>query len=237
MKNVIVIIFLYCTAVANGQVNTKLSLIQGVWQYSFPNETGIETGGVFKIVNDKKCLEFTYIPDSDEISHPLFKMVVGFQDSVNSSYENEEVDTNDFKVDGLYYTEIISEEDIDPYGIVEKPNFMIPSYFECDGQLLSINGTKLFEYEKIPELPYEAVKYLFRRGKRDERNYLKEYLNLSVLAIKPSKCIVYAKPDKQTNVRLNKDHVVIVTEETGKWLKVKYDDRGIGWIKKEDAKQ
>lgn len=232
-----IVLILFFVTVAKGQVNTKLSLIQGIWEYSFPNETGIETGGVFKIVNDKKCLEFTFIPNSDELSHPLFNMVVGFQDSVNSSYENEEIDTNDFKADGLYYTEILSEEDIGADGLVEKPNFMVPSYFNCDGQLLSKNGAKLFEYEKIPELPYEAVRYLFRRGKRDERNYLKEYLKLEVLAIIPLKCMVYSKPDKPTNVRLNRDAVVIVTEEAGRWLKIKYSDSGTGWIKREDVKE
>jgi hypothetical protein len=237
MKNFFIILFLHYTIAAHGQIDTKLSLIQGIWQYSFPNKTGVNTGSIFKIVNNEKCLEFTYIPDSNELTHPLFKMVVGFQDSVNSSYENEEIDTNAFKADGLYYTEIISEEYIKEDGLVRKPDFIVPSYFECDGQVMSIAGSKLFEYEKVFELPYEAVMYLFRRSKRDERNYLKEYLKLEVLAIKPLKCTVYSKPDKHTNVQLNRDDVVVIIEKKGDWLKVEYGEDGIGWIKKEAVKQ
>lgn len=93
------------------------------------------------------------------------------------------------------------------------------------------------EFVKINELSQSALKMLFHRGILDNRNYLKEYLNLKVVAIKALKCTVYSKPDKQTNVRLAKDDVVIVAEEEGKWLKVKYGGIEIGWINKEYVKQ
>jgi SH3-like domain-containing protein len=47
---------------------------------------------------------------------------------------------------------------------------------------------------------------------------------------------VYSKPNKATTVRLNKGQVVIVIEQTNKWLKVKHSESDIGWIKKGDAK-
>jgi hypothetical protein len=231
--NLIVILLLYCTTVTNGQVNTNLTLIQGIWQYSFPTEPG----SIFKIVKDKKCLEFIYAPNSGESNHVLFRMIVGFQDSVNSSYEHEEIDTNSFRADGLYYTEIISEEDITADGLVEKPNFIVPSYFECDGQLLSMSGRGILDYDKIAELPHEVVEYLYYRGSRDKQDYLRDYLNLKVIAIKPLKCTLYSKPDKTTDVQLTRGDVVIVTEEAGKWLKVKYSESGIGWINKDDVRE
>ena len=101
---------------------------------------------------------------------------------------------------------------------------------------MSINGGKLFEYEKIPKLTNKALKKLYHRGKKDNRNYIKDYLGIKVAEIATAKSIVYSLPDKPTVTRLSKGDVVTVLEEKGSWLKVDYGADTPGWIKKEDGK-
>ncbi|WP_414693422.1 SH3 domain-containing protein [Ohtaekwangia sp.] len=80
-----------------------------------------------------------------------------------------------------------------------------------------------------------ALDKLFKRGRLDGRDYIKEYLGLKVLSIKSLKSTVYSSPNKQTAVHLNRDTIVVVIGETNKWVKVKYCE-GEGWIRKSDLK-
>ena len=227
---VAVAIFLLCFDVTSfAQAPTKLKLIQGVWSYTMNTDT-VKS---YKIVANKNCLDFVYKVHSDEIT--LLEMIIGFQSSVEWSDDTMFIHVDSLKENGLFFTEIIDKEEIAQDGLIDKAFCMIASYYECDGELLAINGGKLFEFEKMSELPYDAIKKLHNRGKQDNRNYLEDYLNLKGQSIKPAKCVVYSEPNEPTKVRLNRDDFVIVIEETGKWLKIKYGECGIGWIKKDDV--
>ena len=82
------------------------------------------------------------------------------------------------------------------------------------------------------ELPYEALDKLFKRGRLDKRDYILEYLSLKVRAIKSAHCNVYSNPKGKAIGKLQIEQVVIILEENANWLKVKYGEDEIGWIKK-----
>lgn len=231
MKKIAVILLfhvaVYCEAQENS--NTRLALMQGFWQCS-----QFERGSIFKIVKDKNCLEFTYV-SPEQVDSPLFDMMIGFQNSVTKYDSIEEINIDSLSENGLYYTEIMDKSDIRQDRTILKAFCIIPSYFECDGQLMSFNGAKVFDYEKISELPFDAIKYLHERGRLDKKNYIKEYLSLNVSAITPQKSKIYYSPNKKIKSLLKKDDVVIVIEGSGKWLKVRYDEGNVGWIKKDDV--
>jgi hypothetical protein len=217
---------------AVGQERTKLSQMQGVWEYTM----NTDSSKYYKVVNEKKCLDFSYTTDSKDLEFTLFEMVIGFQNVATKYDETEFIHVDSLKENGLFFTGIIDKEEVGQDGLINKAFCMIASYYECDGELLAINGGKLFEYEKVSGLSYDAIKKLYYRGRQNNRNYLKDYLNLKVQSIKLLKCVLYSEPNKPTKARLNRDDLVIVIEEAGKWVKVKYSEEGLGWIKKDDLK-
>jgi hypothetical protein len=219
-----------CSNSIYGQVNTRLLQIQGIWECQLQTEST----SIFKIINQDKCAEFTFSPTADKLDFTLFELTIGFQSYIEMPYNAENLTFDSLKANGLYYTEILNKKYIKD-GIVVSPNFLVPTYYECDGQNMSINGGKLFEYVKLQTLPFEVLVRLHRRGKTDKRDYIKDYLNLKVLTIRNTNCKVHSTPNGQTKVQLNRDDMIIVIEDRGDWLKVQYNDNGIGWIRKGDA--
>ncbi len=231
MKKLVTIFLIYVSTYAYGQTS-QLSLMQGSWQC-----LSIEGITIFKIVKANKCLEFTFDTKSDAVDFALYELIIGFQNYITSrSYDSLYLNSGSLVPNGLYYTEILNKSYIREDGFVVRPNFLIPSYFECDGNTLSINGGKLFEFEKIEKVPFEALKKLYYKGKRNNRDYLKDYLNLKVLSVNSIKYIVYTEPDRPSKARLDGGDIVIILEENEKWLKVQYKENSIGWIKKADVK-
>jgi hypothetical protein len=213
---------------AQEKPKSQLALMQGIWE----NIMNSESEKAFTIIKGKSSMNFVYSIHGG-LDFPLSESVEGFY---SGDTESDSLNVDSLDEDGLHYI-IIDKNDIANDGWVSKSEYLSPDYFACDGELMSINGGQLVEYGKREDLPFEALNKLYKRGKLDRRDYIKEYLNLKVLAIRSSKCIVYSKPDKQTDVRLTKDDIVIITEEAGKWFKVIYSESGIGWIKREDVKQ
>jgi hypothetical protein len=230
MKKFIIISLLCCITKlhAQVQVNTRLALMQGIWEWI----TNDDTNSVFKVVNGNKCLEFAFEKVSNDLEFPLFEMIIGFQNTATFDNEIWHINIDSLKEDGLYYTEVINKKYIERNGMINKAYCVIPSYYECDGNILSINGGKLFEYEKIKKLSNNSLKKLYNRGKLDKRDYIKDYLNIKVMEITAFNGIIYSEPNKPTNIQLSKGDIVTVLEEKGKWLKVDYGTDQPGWIKR-----
>lgn len=228
-KTILFCLFICFTHYLKGQDGrkSKLELMQGTWE----NIMNSETEKAYTIIKGKNSLNFVYSNKINELNFPLSESIEGFY---NGDVEADSLNVDSLNEDGLRYT-IINKKSVTPSGWVYWPDYLMPAYFECDGELMSINGGQLVEYSKREELPFEALDKLYKRGQLDKRDYLKEYLNLNLTAIKPLNCFVYSKPTKRTNLQLNKDHVVIIIGQTSKWLKIKYDENAIGWIRKEDA--
>ncbi len=229
---VFLVLLVYCsTSWSQTNYTNKLDLIQGIWE----GTTNSDSESLYKIVSGNKSLGISCTDKSSVSNFYLLETIEGFQ-----NYKYNEVDSINIKwlsEEGKYYTSILNEEKISKDGWIRIAYCIIPEYFECDGELMSINGGRLSEFVKTSKLPEFTIRLLFHKGVLDGRNYLKEYLNLNVLAIKSLKCTIYSKPDKPTNVRLSRNDVVVIIEEASKWLKVKYSESNIGWIKKEAVKQ
>lgn len=219
------------TARPQTRERTSLELMQGIWAGIMNSDS---TESLYKIINDNRSLGISFTEVSQASDFYLNESIEGFQ-----NYNREEVDSINIKwlsEVGKYYTVIINEDQIDKNGWVSTKYCITAEYFECDGERLSINGGHLSEFDKIEALPFNAIILLHERGKLDRRNYIKEYLKLKTQQVKPLKCKVYANPNEQSKAQLKKDDVVIIIEEAGKWVKIKYSEEGLGWIKKSDLK-
>jgi hypothetical protein len=230
MKLIYIVIFCLSIQGIQGQVKpSKLALMQGIWS----NIMNDDTSKAFSIISKNRSLNFVFSNSSD-LGFPLDESIEGFQ-----NIDLEEVDSlniNLLQEDGLFYVtaEIGSVSD---QGWVYRPNYFTPKYFECDGANMSINGGKLVEFVKIDKLPNKALLKLYYRGKSDNRNYIKDYLNIQVNIVTSKECIVYSEVSKPTTVGLSKGDIVTVLENKKSWLKVMYGDDGkIGWIKRVDVK-
>lgn len=233
MKKCIVILLLcfVTNLFAQKQTLTKLALMQGIWDYTMSTEISKS----FKVVKGKTCLEFSFTTDSNDLEFTLLEMFIGFQSSITKYDETKFIQIDSLKENGLYYTEVVNKKYIEQDGLVDKAFCMIPSYYQCDGEMLSINGGKLFEYERVPKLPINALEKLHYRGKRDKRNYIGDYLNIKVIEIIKDEVKVYSKPDNSTIAQLSKGDIATVLEEDGTWLKVDYGAENPGWVKRSDT--
>lgn len=198
--------------------------MQGIWEDT-GNSLGPEKG--FFIVRDIYSLGLTFW--NETLDFPLSESVVGFQD--NNSGDGDSLFANSLKKDGPYYT-VIDKGRTNKFGWVHQPFYFIPQYFEIREDFMAINGGKLHELTRLNRLPEIALRMLYNRGKRDRRDYIKDYLGIKVVEIKKQKETVYSLPDKPTNIQLSEGDVVTIVEENRGWLKIDYGAGNLGWIKK-----
>jgi hypothetical protein len=204
--------------------------IQGSWLLINKPESTNNTSSI-TIYKGSRALNFEYRLDGSK--DYIGEYFIGFQ-----QYNYNDVDSinvKNLKEIGMYYTEI-SANAIDKNGWAIKPDFKTPEIIEIDENTLWINYGNVAMFERIEKLPELALKLLYYRGKKDNRDYIKEYLDLEVKEIIKDKSLIYFEPGKVTNISLKKGDVVTVIEDKGEWLKVDYGTDNPGWIKREDAK-
>jgi hypothetical protein len=235
MKNIIIalsILSLLCSELTDTQsIKNKLDSIQGIWK-SNESEKSEES---FTIIKGMNALSITYTDDSEELDFPLSESIQGFQ---NESYEDiDSIHVNTLKADGAYFTSAF-RENVKKSGWVEKPYFTIPSYFEVDDNTMSIGGGQLAEFSKITSLPPFTLKQLYKRGKLDKRNYLKDYLGLIFKEVVSPKCTIYQSPGIATKMYIIKGDLVSILEQQGNWVKIEYQGKKKvqGWLKKSDIR-
>lgn len=232
MKKHFICLIIFISVSSFAQSQSKLDLLQGIWSYNMNSDT-IKS---YKLVSKNKCIDIGYsFVDNRETEFFLMEMIIGFQDSVKWSDDNTFIHTDSMKENGTYFTEILRSEFIEPDGFINKAFCMIASYYECDGELLSINGGKLFEYDKILKLPNEALKKLYFRGQKDNRNYIKDYLGIHVKVVKDKMSVIYSKPGIKSKTFLTQDELVTVLEEKGEWYRIEFEEDEVikqGWVKK-----
>lgn len=210
----------------------KLSLMQGIWADIYNGENEYNEFS-FTITKGHKSLSFGYTMDESS-RLTLWETIDGFLDY--NPVPKGVLDVNTLKNDGEYYVSA-DVKYINDKGIIEYPNFLVPDYFEIDANNMSINGGQLIELVKIEHLPSFALKLLYNRGKRDNRDYIGEYLNIKVKEVQVDKSIIHSEPGTATKMFLIKGDVATVLEEKGEWLKIEFLGKILvtGWIKKEDV--
>lgn len=227
----VLLIFVLIPTFSIGQVDkeSQIGLMQGIWS----NTKNTESEKAFTIIKARNSMNFAYNITITAMDFPLSESIEGFFDG-DISLDTLFLDS--LRDSGLHYV-TLDKDDIKAEGWVTRPDFLTPRYFECDGEIMSINGGQLVEYHKINVLPYEALDKLFKRGRLDNRDYILEYLSLNVRAIKSAHCDVYSKLPGKVIAKLKRDDVVTIVEKNGAWLKIKYSDEDFGWIKSVDIEQ
>jgi len=234
MKKVFVIsliAFFLAKIQAQEKQKSKFDLIQGIWE----NINNNEYEKSFKIINGVKSLGFSFTNNQTDSDFYLMESIEGFQNLDYDSFDS--LNINSFNENDKYFTTIINIKYI-RNGWVNKKYCIVPDYFECDGENMSINGGQLVEYMKIKRLPGTALKLLYNRGKKDNRDYIKEYLQIEVGEITSEKCVIYSEPGIPTKMYLIRGDIVTIIGEKEDWLNIEYLGTKLvkGWIKKSDVR-
>jgi len=217
----------------HGQVqkNSQLVLMQGIWENTFNSDCEYS----YTIINGMSSLSLVYSNKQNSLNFPLTESIEGFL--TENPEDIDSINIKNLKENGAYYT-VIDKKYVNENGWVHKPNFLTPEYFECDGENMSINGGQLVEYVKIKRLPGAALKLLYNRGKKDNRDYIKEYLQIEVGEITSEKCVIYSEPGIPTKMYLIRGDIVTIIREKEDWLNIEYLGTKLvkGWIKKSDVR-
>jgi hypothetical protein len=217
---------------ASSQVDfNSLKSVQGIWsRINLPeytnNSFSIKINKGFKSLN----LEYSISEDNENY---ISEYYIGFQDS--SSYDMGTINISKLREFGNYYT-VVSMSSVDDSGEATIPDFSTPEIVELDENIMWINYGKITMYERIHKIPIKALKILYLQGVRNNRNYLKEYLNINVKEITVPKSIIYSEPGTPTKMYLIKGDVITVLDEQNGWIKIEYNGTKLvtGWIKKQD---
>jgi hypothetical protein len=231
-RNVLSILFLIYNILLFGQSEKQkeydINQIQGIWQmyanYTNPNENAFYK--VFHIFKGRKCL------DVDIRDNPLEKLsVTVFDYGFANSYMRDEICALDSLRDtGRVYLELLENANL------KDCDVNIASIFELRPKsYLNIFSDECNYLEKAPK---EVLKVLYKRGKRDKRDYIKEFLDMRVCNIQTEKSFIYDSIQTKTKMYLIRDDIVTVTGEQGGFIKIEYEtakgDKIKGWVKKED---
>lgn len=210
----------------------NVSQIQGIWQlyfnYTYPNPGDEASYTTFHIFKGRKCL------DVDITASPLDKLSVVVSDyGFGNSYFRDSICAMKHLNDtGMVYVELDENADL------KDCRINIASIFE----LTPKSYLNLFsdECNYIEKAPKEVLEVLYKRGKHDKRDYIKDFLDMQVCGIQAEKSFIYDSAQTKTKMHLVKDDIVTVTGEQNGFVKMEYEtakgDTIKGWIKKEDTK-
>ena len=80
-----------------------------------------------------------------------------------------------------------------------------------------------FYYYKMKKLPKDMFDYLYKKGKEDKRDYIKEFLELEAREVVVNKCRIYDKEKKKTKMYLVKGDIITTGKEQGDFIEFEYD--------------
>lgn len=220
---------------------SKLELIVGIWKEILLKPDYYENRYIIiKKHNDNDLflgiLFLAYTNDKDNYDFYLNEAIAGFQDKFQFENEiNNEFNKNIFNKNGKYLTIINSTFEIDKQDCLKTSDVMlIYNNIEYDDIKLTLYSSNLFEYTRInkTEIPFLMIKLLYEEGKKKNKNYIKEYLDIEVKEIKREKCYIYDEKKNKTVAELEKGDIFVIIEEKDGWLKVEYgEEYKQGWIR------
>jgi hypothetical protein len=207
----------------------KQNKFQGIWQEIIIDPESKETH--IKIISGIRSLAIAH-QEKNELDFFLSEAIEGFINT--NSFERIKLDS--FDENGMHYIIVLYKDKI-VNDWIDKKNCIMgwDLYFEDDN--LIIEGGRLAEYSHLDRLPPLTIRLLYRRGKKDGRDYLKEYLNIDVKEVVVPRSFIYSEPDTLTRMYFIKGDIVTVLEKQDGWIKVEYSGRKTvtGWIRKQDV--
>lgn len=227
MKEIILFLILFINSVfINAQV-LPLDCMEGIWKIYREDE--IQS---FSIKNNHNSLTLNYLPNGKEIM--TSEIVIGFLDY--NPNEFGKINYKDLKSQGDYYVELF-KGDMNQDSVFRASYFLTPDYDGCNDEGLYIQARDMIEYTRLDSLPSLAIRYLYQEGKKAERDYIAEYLNIKVAEVIVEKAVVYSSPNEPTNMYIVSGDVPTILKDKGDWLKIEYLGSRLvtGWILKSDV--
>ncbi len=166
----------------------------------------------------KKEKEINGLIDADTIWMVTFDI----PEDLNIEILKEQKNENDY----FYYGGTLCYLGIEPEDLPSK----VGSRFE-------LINSNVFVYNKVERLPNEYLRALYKKGKKDNKDYLKSFFNMDFKEIKIPKSIIHSAPNQPTKMYLIKGDEVEFLEEQGEWYKIRfYGKKTIeGWVRKSDV--
>ena len=161
--------------------NSNLKCLEGIWSNNSNNSNNVFS---YKIINGNRMLSFGYENGDSSLNFPLLTHIIGFQSKTDD--ELDSLDKTQLVSFGLHYTEI-TEKEYKKKGNWTK-NYFIPLKFGCENNEMTLLSGKLAEFSRLNKIPNESLALLNARGKKDKRNYLSEFLKISLKNIKSPNC-------------------------------------------------
>jgi len=214
------------SAFINAQV-LPLDCMEGIWEIYREDELQS-----FSVKNNHNSLTVNYLPNGKEIL--ISEIVIGFLDY--NPNELGKVNYKDLKSQGDYYVELF-KGDMNQDSVFKASYFLTPEYDGCDDEGLYIQARDMIEYTRLERLPSTAIRYLYQEGKKAERDYISEYLNIKVAEVIVEKSVIYSSPNEPTKMYLVAGDTPTILKEKGDWLKIEYLGSRLvkGWILKSDV--
>ena len=105
------------------------------------------------------------------------------------------------------------------------------------GSRFELINSNVFVYIKVAQLPNNYMNALYKKGKKDKKNYLKNFFNMEFKEIKSTKSTLYKTPNIPTKMYLIRGNEVEVLEQKDNWIRIRYYGKKTieGWVKKEDV--
>ena len=229
-RNVLTIFLLACNILLFCQEREQkiynANQIQGIWQM-YANYTDANDNAFYKVYHifkGRKCL------DVDITGSPYDKLSVVVSDYGFSDYDMyDDLSLENITDSGEFFIEIVNENG--------RRLFNVSSPFQLEEKksLIIFND----ECDYIDKAPKEVLDVLYKRGMRDHRDYIKEFLDMQVCGIKAEKSFIYDSTQAKTKMYLVKDDIVTVNGQQNGFMKMEYEtakgDTIRGLVRKEDV--
>jgi hypothetical protein len=227
MKGAFLFLILFFNSVFINAQELLLDCMEGIWKIYREDE--IQS---FSIKNNHNSLTLNYLPSGNEIM--ISEILIGFLDY--NPNELGKISYKDLKPEGDYYVELFIEN-MNQDSVFTSSYFLTPVYDGCDDEGLYIQARHMIEYYRLDRLPSLAIRYLYQEGKKAERDYIAEYLNIKVAEVIVEKAVIYSSPNEPTSMYMVSGDVPTILQEKGHWLKIEYLGSRLitGWILKSDV--
>jgi hypothetical protein len=220
MQKTLLVLFLLLWQSCHSQIaNYNTSTLNGVWKNT-------DDTTIIKFLNRGKYIDILYIKTEITI------IETGNYGFCDSKKESDAIDLTDLHLNAKEGFNLCF---IDNTGAALRYELE----YECGNSkkdcAMLLFGQNVFKYRTIPISPF-LIKFLYKQGKLDKQDYLKEYANLIVKEIAPPKCTIYQSPNVATKMYLIKGDLVSILEQKGDWVKIEYQGKKTvqGWLKKGD---
>jgi hypothetical protein len=235
-KNAVLVILLTFNILVIGQTKEQkmhnVNQIQGIWQlyfnYTYPNPGDDASYNSFHIFMGRKFLSV----DLNENIYDKLSVTVSSCGFANTYFRDSICAMRHLNDTGKVFVQL------DENAELKDCRINIASIFELTPKsYLNLFSDECNYLEKAPK---KVLEVLYKRGKRDKRDYIKEFLDLKVCSIQAEKSFIYDSTLHKTKMYLVNDDIITVTGEQNGFVKMEYEtakgDTIKGWIKKEDTK-